>query len=357
LGQPSLANNSVNYGGISATSLNNPQGVTGCGTKLIVTDYDNNRVLVWNTIPTTNGQAADLVLGQPNMSSTLSRNSGPTNSSLSYPGRVHSDGTRLFVADANNNRVLVWNTIPTTNGQAASFALGQPNTTSNTFNNGGLSASRMGNPGGVYSDGTRLFVADTSNHRILVWNAIPTSSGQAADFALGQPNLTSNTLNNGGVSGSSLSFPYSVFAMGTKLFVGDSNNHRVLVWNSLPTTSGQLASFALGQPDLTSNTSNNGGISASTLNFPISIFSDGTKLFVADTSNHRIMAWNTIPTTNGQAADFLIGQPTFASNTVNNGGLSAASLSSPRGLFGDPTHFYISDSNNNRILVYPIPGL
>ena len=32
----------------------------------MVADTDNNRVLIWNSIPTTNGANADLVLGQDN---------------------------------------------------------------------------------------------------------------------------------------------------------------------------------------------------------------------------------------------------------------------------------------------------
>jgi len=33
----------------------------------MVADTQNNRVLIWNSIPTQNNQPADLVLGQPNL--------------------------------------------------------------------------------------------------------------------------------------------------------------------------------------------------------------------------------------------------------------------------------------------------
>ena len=50
----------------------------------------------------------------------------------------------------------------------------------------------MKGPSGLYSDGTRLFVADKLNNRVLIWNAWPTANGQAADVVLGQAAMTSN---------------------------------------------------------------------------------------------------------------------------------------------------------------------
>ena len=60
-----------------------------------------------------------------------------------------SDGTRLYVGDYNNQRVLIWNTISAATG--ANLVLGQPNMTSNT--NFGATASSFFNPGGVATDG------------------------------------------------------------------------------------------------------------------------------------------------------------------------------------------------------------
>lgn len=82
---------------------------------------------------------------------------------MSGPTGLYSNGTKLYVVDRGNNRVLVWNTMPTNSGQAASFALGQPNLTSNAVDNGRTSASSMHGPTAVHSDGTRLFVTDNYN--------------------------------------------------------------------------------------------------------------------------------------------------------------------------------------------------
>jgi hypothetical protein len=193
---------------------------------------------------------------------------------------------RLYVADYNNNRVLVWNTIPTISFAAANFALGQ---SSLTTNSSGTSASTLSRPWAIHSDGTRLFVSDYNNNRVLVWNSLPSASGTSADFALGQPNLVSNTSNNGGVSGSSLSFPDGVYSSGGRLFVSDYDNSRVLVWSSMPTGNGQAANAVIGQPDLTSRSANNGGLTSQSLQYPIGIYVDGTRVFIADESNFRIL--------------------------------------------------------------------
>jgi hypothetical protein len=352
LGQPNLTSNTANNGGVSSSSLNGPWGITISGTKLFVSDSNNARVLVWNTIPTTSGQSAQFVLGQPNMTSNTTNNGGISGSTMNYPGSIHSDGTRLFVAEYNY-RVLVWNTIPTTTAQPANFALGQPDLTSNTHNNGGVSGSSLGQAVGVFSDGTKLYVNDRSNARLLVWNTMPTSSGQAASFAIGQPDLVSNSQNNGiPPSATTLYRANSTYTDGTRLVVVDFNNNRVLIYNTIPTASGQAASVVLGQPDFTSKVANNGGVSASSLSNPWSAIIVGTTLYVADFSNNRVLGWNTIPTMNGQAADFVLGQPNLTSNTANNGGISGSSLNSPIGLYSDGTKLYVADTNNNRVLVW-----
>ncbi len=251
------------------------------------------------------------VLGQNDVSTISQLSNG-----VPQPYGVAIVGARLFVSDTNNNRVLVWNTLPTTGGQPPDYALGQPagsaNLMSNSANSGGVSGASMHSPFGIATDGTRLYVVDQLNYRVLIWNTIPTAAGQPATLALGQPagatNLASNARDAGGISGSSMDAPMFVSVVGTRLFVSDSLNSRVLVWNTLPTMGGQPADYALGQPagatNLTSAVLNNGGVSDSSMFDPAGIASDGTRLFVSDEYNNRVLVWNTIPTTGGQAADF-----------------------------------------------------
>lgn len=406
LGQASMTVGASNSGGRSNISLANPTGVAFAGTKLLVADYSNERILIWNSIPTVNRAAADVVFGQPDMTSDGANLQVLGAKSLSVPRRVLLDGGKLYAADMSNTRVLVWNAVPTTNAQAADVVLGQANMT-------GAVTTNMNSPSHVATDGTQLFVADTQKHRVLIWTSLPTVDGQAPDLALGQPNLTDAAINNGGLSAASLYAPESVATDGTRLVVGDKANHRVLIWTSMPTVTNEPADLVLGQPNMTSNTSNNGGRSAQTffnpnmvlivggrlfvadasnnrvliwdtfptvdwqaadrvlgqadfttwayttvsntsLYYPSDISSDGTYLLVADKLNHRILGWETLPTGNQKAADFVIGQPNFTSKVTNGGGLSALSLFEPTGVSIGSGAVYVSDSGNNRVLVIPL---
>jgi hypothetical protein len=131
-------------------------------------------------------------------------------------------------------------------------------------------------------------------------------------------------------------------------------NHRVLIWNTIPTSNFQAANLVLGQPNFTSN---GVGVTSSTLGNPRGVHGDGMHLFVSDTSYNRVLVWNSPPTSNQQAADSVVGQINFTSSTANSGGLSATSLDSPYYLFGDGARILISDYNNGRLLVVPIPGI
>jgi hypothetical protein len=75
--------------------------------------------------PVTNGQSADLVLGQPDFTSSEANNGGRSERSLSWPQSVAAVGDRLWVADAGNARVLQWNAMPVPNFAAADLVLGQ----------------------------------------------------------------------------------------------------------------------------------------------------------------------------------------------------------------------------------------
>ncbi len=352
LGQPNFISNTANNGGVSGSSMNNPQTIYTNGTKLFVVDQFNSRVLVWNSLPISNGQTADFALGQPNLTSSTLNNGGLSGSTMSFPAVISSDGTRITVGDYNNNRILFWNTLPTSFAEASSFVIGQPDSVTAKSNFSGTSGVSLYNPRGIYSDGTRLFVADQGNNRVLIWNSIPTSETQPADLVLGQNSLSEFAANSGGISASSLYSPQCVYTVGNKLFVCDVVNNRILVWNSIPSTNKQPADFVLGQPDFVSSTSNNGGISGSTFSAPESIASDGTRLVVADASNNRVLVWNTMPTSTAQAASFALGQAGFGTSTGNLGGISASSLFAPNGVFILGTQLYVADSLNNRVLVW-----
>src|SRR5579872_1524671 len=188
----------TNYG-ITSSAFRDPTAIATDGNILVVADTDNNRILIWKSIPTTNGQPADIVLGQKDFTTVQI----PTVDAKSFraPQGVWIQGTKLFVADTGNNRVMVWNNIPTSNNQPADYVLGVPNFTTPpqpdlTKNTVPAAANNMASPVSVTSDGTRLFVTDLGNNRVLIWNTIPTTTQAPADIAIGQTDLNSAIDNN-----------------------------------------------------------------------------------------------------------------------------------------------------------------
>src|SRR5262249_54087584 len=102
------------------------------------------------------------------------------------------------------------------------------------------------------------------------------------------------------------------------------------------------------------NTANNGGVSADSLNTPDGVALDSKgNLYIADDFNQRVLVYPPGQTT----AKRVYGQGgSFTTNTVNNAGISADSLSFPRGLTLDSSdNLYATDPGNNRVLFYP-PG-
>ncbi len=96
---------------------------------------------------------------------------------LSFPRYALSDGNnRLFIADGGNDRVLVYNSIPTQNAAKADVVLGEPDEFSRVFTNGNpvvISSSDVTpTPTSLAWDpvSQNLYVADPTDYRILVFS-------------------------------------------------------------------------------------------------------------------------------------------------------------------------------------------
>jgi uncharacterized protein (TIGR03437 family) len=411
IGQETFTSQDTNS---SDTILGSPSGLAYAADTLFVADSNyvgaipsNNRVLLFQNLssqlpgltsqlvynrkcPVCVGQAT-VVLGQPDFN-TATVNANTTANSLRTPTALASDGVHLVVADTDHNRVLIWNRIPATNDTPADVAVGQPDlvTGSSLPNNLPPTAASMRGPQGVWIQNGKLYVADTQNNRILIWNKIPAANGAPADVVLGQPNFTTFvepdlTQTTTSASASTMLNPVSVTSDGVRLFVSDLGNNRVLIWNSIPTSNGTAADIEIGQPNMSSSIPDNSysgtpassstdttdketpvlctvaeGVDAAgnplypsdcnaTLNYPRYALSDGTRLFVADGGEDRVLIFNKIPTANAAAADLILGQ---IGGSVNQASDAADSLRTPTSLAWDGVNLYVGDTYNRRITVY-----
>lgn len=301
---------------VAATTMRLATAVASDGRVLAVADTDFNRVLIWNNLPRSNGQPADVVLGQAVLDRL--RPIATDNKSLRGPQGVWVQDGRLFVADSQNHRVLIWNRIPTINDQAADVVLGQPNFT--TVPQVDISRATIEpkqnnllNPVSVSSDGQRLFVADLGHNRVMIWNTIPTSNQTPADLVLGQPDFTSAVANNTtklcaaikdadgreffpGRCGATMNFPRFALSDGKRLYIADGGNDRVLVYNNLPTANGAKADAVLGQRSDSLNLTSDGAFpnfvsAADVIRTPTSLAWDGSNLYIADPYNRRVLVY------------------------------------------------------------------
>ncbi len=242
----------------------------------------------------------------------------------------------------NSQNVSVFNPSATrVYGQNGSF-------TTNTQNNGGLSASSLYRPFSLVLDSSDgIYVADTFNGRILYF---PKSSVIATRVYGQSGNFSSATPVNSVVTANSLDSPAGVILDSSGgLYISDNSNSRILYFSTGSTTAtrvyGQNGSF-------TTNTQNNGGRSANSLQFPfLGLALDSSNgLYVSDSFNNRVLYYPSGTTTAtrvyGQNGSFTAKQ----SNLITN----ADSLYSPSGLSIDKNDgLYVADSSNNRVLYYP----
>lgn len=265
-------------------------GAFSDSTRLYVADTGNNRVLIYNGVPTVNGECPNVVVGQTGLGAV---NSGTTQTTMDTPTRVFVNNGKMFVVDQQNSRILIYNSIPTSNGASASVVVGQPNFTTSSTNS---LQSRFDNPHSATTDGTRLFVADTENHRVLIFNSIPTTNGASASVVLGQSDFTSNTVNppSSDPTATNVGYPEDIYTDGKRLVVSDAQNDRVMIWSTIPTANNTPADVIIGQDDFNVGITNNGILGATGLNDPAGVFSLNDKLYIADKGNNRVLVYNNL---------------------------------------------------------------
>lgn len=338
-----------------------PRGVFVANNMLFVSDTARNRVFVWNTIPTTEYQEPDVILGQLEVEGTGRNSGGEVNeNTLLYPSGIWSDGKKLVIADAWNHRVLIWHTMPTKNAQAADVVLGQKDFNSNLPNEGignDPTSQTLNWPYGVFSDGTSLWIADTGNRRVLFFEDIPTENFAKADKVIGKPNFTTRDYENNDAI-----WPYSIKINDKgNLAIADTQFYRVLIWNDKNDAFSKQADIIIGQENFDNAGQNQFRLSpeSNTLNwtYDACFYNDG--ILVNDTANSRILGFQSIPTRNNAGADFLIGRQNFNTSSEFKENLlgTQSAIYWPFSITTEKDTLYIADTGNHRIVICEIKNI
>jgi sugar lactone lactonase YvrE len=391
LGQNDLNVNPIDSGGPRA--LYNPQGVAiDSEGHLYVADSYNNRVLGWeNGAELAGGAPADIVIGQPDFFRNLC---STTRKGLCLsPGSVAVDGDgNLYVADSSNNRVLEYAQpfqSHFSTGQPAHLVFGQLGSFTRSVcgrapPSSPLHANELCGPTGLAIDSAgNLYVAE--GLQVLEYNTplkkttVPGSGDTTADLEFGgiEPACCSPlTLNE----------PYGIAVDSAgNLWVADTGADRVLEYNTplkvtnVPGSGDTAADFVLGQNGSLTTAScigleeNNSGppATAAGLCHPGAVAVDSAgNVYVSDTVNNRVLEYYNALTspTAPDAADAVFGQSgSFTGDLCDAGDLgpldlpfaptSAAELCGPEGIAVDsPGNVWITDSLNNRVLMFNAPG-
>ena len=254
-----------------------------------------------------------------------------TEAQLDFPiDVVVDDGSgNLYIADSSNHRILKVDA-----GGTITAAAG---TGSHGFRGDGgpATAARLRFPHGAAVDRSgNLYIADTRNHRIRKVDAdgtITTVAGTGTDGFGGD---------SGPASAAQLNRPAGVAVDGSgNLFIADTNNHRIRKVDAdgtIITVAGTRGQGFSGD---------GGPATAAQLNGPNGVAVDGSgNLYIADTNNHRIRKVNAggmITTVAGTGTAVFSGDGRPA---------TAAQLNGPNGVAVDGSgNLYIADTNNHRI--------
>ncbi len=337
---------------------------------IYIADTVNNRVLAYQyNTQLTPGAVADLVLGQPDRFTTFAQgpNVGPYSTGLNSPtGLVVDSAGNLYVADSGNNRVLRY-AKPFTQPAGFQFPnmiIGQSSFSTNSANTGGvkattlsLSASRTGL---TFDSSGNLWVTDSGNNRVLRYPAAVLTAGTngpAADLAVGQADLVSSVQATSQTSLTGLAGPSGVtFDSAGNMLVADAFS-RVVVY-SPGVTFNSSGSLLLGiNPPAATTPINNTGFAR-----VLSVYANASNIFVSDYGNNRVLVYPPITTLTTSAAQTsppataVIGQALFTTGAANGGNADASSttLNGPVDIAASSTELFVTDSLNNRVLVFPL---
>jgi uncharacterized protein (TIGR03437 family) len=403
--QNTLASLSPNL--VEGRELFAPQGIaldTSVSPNILyVADTGNNRVLAWkNAAGFTNGQKADLVIGQltgQDFYHTLALGPGTTfQAGLAAPSGLAVSGGDLYIADTGNNRVLRFRKPFQNAGNLfPDLYIGQPNLSSKAANNNGTAQvgaqglnffanSQAQTVGLAFDSAGNLWVADPGNRRVLRFAAADLAAagtsasggpltanlliGNLGVFTSVQPAVTAATATTSNL----FAIPSAIaFDPSGRLFVSDSDNlgfARVLVFVP-PFSNSSAAARIMGvfppnlaqappqdQQDKTLFTG---------VNSIFFIPGSAPKVGLVDQNDSRIMLfdsydnWPDPSTSLSPQATAVVGQTSFSSRGKNGGvtfipAASTINLYTPAAAVLAGNDLYVADSGNNRVIDLPLQG-
>ena len=360
LGQPDFTSS---VGAVTQAGINSAHGLAfdPINERLFVVNFLGNRVTVYDVATITDGENAINVLGQALFTTSAAAN---TQAGLNLPSGLAYDiaNQRLFVGQSGSHRVTVFDVSAIADGEAAVNVIGQANFTAATA---ATTQIRLNNPFDLAYDQSsdRLYVSNFGAHRVTIYDVSGIVNGEAAIDLLGQYDGTSSinpipVYTRAAANDAPNRLGYNqpqglvVDRANNRLFVADTSNHRVLIYDVSPDGEllDRIPDRVLGQATFATNAA---AITQVGMNGPSGMAYDPTKNLLYVLNVNRVTVYDVASITNGEPAVNVLGQATFTANTAGN---TQAGMNSPRGIALDVTgqRLFVSQNGNNRVTVYDV---
>jgi len=267
----------------------------------------------------------------------LEKNKEPK-SLLNYPGKITADatGSRLFVTDSDNNRILVLK--PDSDGSKVEIqdVIGSGRQGSK---DGSYANAEFFHPQGIAFSADKLYVADTENHLIRV---IDLATKQVKTIA----GLGYQSKEFGYVSGKAdevaLNSPWDLVVIGDKLYIAMAGSHQLWVMNLSTNEIGVYAGS--GNENIVDGT-----FEKSALAQPSGITTGNGLLYFADS---EVSGVRSADLSSGGRVRTIVGSGLFDFGDIDGKG-TRARLQHPIGITYNPQDnlLYVADTYNNKIKI------
>ena len=217
------------------------------------------------------------------------------------PEGIWSDGTTMWVADSSDSKIYAYN------------ISNKARVSSKDFDT--LDSAGNDSPEGIWSDGTTMWVADSSDDKIYAYNMSNKARVSSKDF---------DTLDSAGNDR-----PRGIWSDGATMWVADYSDDKIYAYNM-----SNKARVSRKDFDTLDSAGND---------HPRGIWSDGATMWVADYSDDKIYAYNMSNKARVSSKDFDT--------------LEGAKNDHPRGIWSDRTTMWVADYSDEKIYAYRAPEM
>lgn len=248
---------------------------------------------------------------------------------LFFPGKVLADqaGKRLFIADSTNNRIVITDLQGKKIAVAGSGKEGQKD--------GSFAQATFSDPQGMALDGDKLYVADRKNHLI---RALDLKAQKVTTIAGTGEQDRGSRVQSGPPLKIGLNSPWDLLLHDKKMFIAMAGHHQI--W-ALDFAKDEIGPYAgSGREDL-----DDGPLKRSALAQPSGLASDGKNLYVADS---EISAIRAMPLDGTGEVSTVVGEGLFEFGDINGKG-SKVRLQHALGVAYRDGKLYVADTYNSKI--------